>query len=57
MVKVVDGRAANGHFWVFIGALTDVDYTVRVTDMQTGRTNVYRGRQGILASTADLLTF
>ncbi|MEO8432045.1 MAG: hypothetical protein ABI592_11095 [Acidobacteriota bacterium] len=57
VVKVVDGRASNGHFWVFIGALTDVGYTVRVTDMQTGRTNVYRGRQGVLASVADLLTF
>jgi hypothetical protein len=31
-VKVLDGRGLNGAFWVFIASLTDVEYTVRVTD-------------------------
>ena len=31
-VKVLDGRAINGRFWVYFGALTDVGYTLRVTD-------------------------
>ena len=36
MVKVLDGRAVNGHFWVFSGALSDVAYTITVTDTVTG---------------------
>ena len=26
VVKVLDGRGVNGHFWVYAGALSDVDY-------------------------------
>jgi hypothetical protein len=28
LVKVLDGRAINDRFWVFYGALSDVEYTV-----------------------------
>jgi len=35
-VKVLDGRAINGHFWILWGALSDVGYTIRVTDTETG---------------------
>ncbi|MEO8503894.1 MAG: hypothetical protein ABI609_08370 [Acidobacteriota bacterium] len=31
-MKVLDGRGVNGHFWVFIGALTNVAWHVSVTD-------------------------
>jgi hypothetical protein len=31
-VKVLDGRAINGHFWVFIASMTDVGFTMVVTD-------------------------
>lgn len=41
-VKIVDGRAANGRFWLFYGALTDVEYDLTVTDDATGVTRVYR---------------
>src|SRR6478672_9469966 len=34
VVKVVDGRAFNGFFWVFVGALSDVAYEIIVTDTQ-----------------------
>jgi hypothetical protein len=27
MVKAVDGRAVNGKFWFFYGALSNVQYT------------------------------
>ncbi|MEM8929965.1 MAG: hypothetical protein AAGE94_02255 [Acidobacteriota bacterium] len=37
-VKVLDGRVLNGHFWVFNGSLTNVEYTLTVTDTMTGRT-------------------
>jgi len=30
-VKVLDGSAINGHFWVFYGSLTDVQFTLNPT--------------------------
>ena len=56
-VKVVDGRAPNGHFWVFLGALSDVAHTVTVRDTQTGATKVYESPQGTLSSVADTAAF
>lgn len=41
VIKVVDGRAVNNHFWVFAGGLTNVDTTITVTDTQTGRVKTY----------------
>ena len=40
-VKVLDGCAINGHFWVFAGATTDVGYTLRVTNIATGVVREY----------------
>jgi hypothetical protein len=57
MVKVLDGRAINGKFWVFFGALSDVDYTLTVTDTQTGRQKTYHNPRGTLASRADTAAF
>ncbi|MDQ5858566.1 MAG: hypothetical protein M3542_09880 [Acidobacteriota bacterium] len=57
VVKVVDGRAFNGHFWVFYGALSDVEYTITVTDMTTGAARTYTNPQGRLASVADTAAF
>jgi hypothetical protein len=31
-LKLLDGRPVNGHFWVFIGALTNVAWRVHVVD-------------------------
>jgi hypothetical protein len=33
MVKVLNGCAINGHYWVFAGALTNQGYEILVTDM------------------------
>jgi len=55
--KVLDGTGVNGHFWVFWGSLTDVQYTVKVTDTVTGALKVYRGQQGVQSSGYDLLAF
>jgi CubicO group peptidase (beta-lactamase class C family) len=41
--KIVDGRAINGHHWLFAGALTDVEYTITVTDTSTGAVGWYQG--------------
>src|SRR5215470_16531105 len=57
VVKVVDGRAFNNHFWVFYGALSNVQYTITVTDTVTGAVKTYSNPQGSLASVADTLAF
>jgi hypothetical protein len=57
MIKVLDGRAINGRFWVFYGALSDVDYTLTVTDTQTGQQKTYHNPRGTLASRADTQAF
>ena len=41
MVKVVDGCALNGRYWVFGSAATDLKYAVVVTDMATGQAKRY----------------
>lgn len=42
-VKMTDGTAApGGSYWVFHSGLTDVDYTLTVTDQSTGAVRSYR---------------
>ena len=57
VVKVVDGRPANGKFWVFYGALSNVEYFVNVTDTQTGVTKTYSNPNGQQSSVADTAAF
>jgi hypothetical protein len=44
-LKMVDATGAGppfgGAFWFFYSSLTDVDYTLTVTDLQTGRVRTY----------------
>jgi hypothetical protein len=35
-VKVLDGRAVNGHFWVFAASMTDRPFTLTVVDTSNG---------------------
>jgi hypothetical protein len=53
VVKVLDGRSVNGKYWVFYGALTNVEYTITVKDNLTGVVRTYFNPQGRLASVAD----
>ena len=57
VVKVVDGTAVNGRFWVFSGALSDVAYTITVTDGLTGAVKTYENPSGSLSSLADTNAF
>ncbi len=57
VVKVLDGTAINGHYWVFYGSLSDVQFEVVVTDTVTGATKTYVNQQGNLFSIADTLAF
>ncbi|MEM7588004.1 MAG: hypothetical protein AAF560_31740 [Acidobacteriota bacterium] len=41
LVKVLDGCSINGHFWVFAAAATNVEYTLRVIDTETGAVQGY----------------
>jgi hypothetical protein len=57
MVKVLDGRGVNGKFWVFYGALSNVQYTIAVTDTETQTVKNYDNASGTLASVADTSAF
>ena len=41
LIKVLDGCAVNGHYWVFAAAAIDVEYSLRVTDLDTGEIRRY----------------
>lgn len=56
-VKVLDGSAVNGNYWMFYGAMTNVEFTLTVTDTRTGRSKVYFNPQGRLESVADTAAF
>ena len=53
----MDGTAFNGRFWVFSGALSDVEYTITVTDGLTGAVKTYQNPSGSLSSLADTSAF
>jgi hypothetical protein len=57
MVKVLDGRGVNGSYWVFYGALSDVEYTITVKNLATGAVKTYVNPQRNLASVADTSAF
>ena len=52
-VKVLDGRAINDRFWVLYGGLSDVEYTIEVTDTVTGTSKSYRNPRGSLCGGVD----
>ncbi|HEV2843450.1 MAG TPA: hypothetical protein VG477_01280 [Thermoanaerobaculia bacterium] len=57
VLKVLDGRPVNGHFWVYYGGLSDVAYTITIADLHTGAREVYRNRPGQLVSRSDTSAF
>ena len=57
IVKVLDGRPLNGHFWVFYGSLTNVEFTLQVTDSETGAVATYRNPPFQFASRGDTAAF
>jgi hypothetical protein len=48
MVKVLDGCAVNGKWWVFTAGLTDVHVILRVHDLTTGAERSYERPLGTL---------
>lgn len=53
VIKVLDGRPINGHWWVFFGALSNVEYRITVTDTMTGNVKTYINPAGTFASRGD----
>lgn len=56
-VKAIDARGLNGKFWLFYGALTDVQFDLRVTDTVTGVAKTYHNVQGNLCGRGDTAAF
>ena len=57
VIKVLDGRRSNGHWWVFYGALSNVAYTISVRDKATGAVKVYDNPAGTFGSVGDTRAF
>jgi hypothetical protein len=56
-LKVLDGRSLNGHFWVFFGGLTDVEFDLEVVDTASGQLRTYHHPRGAQSSRADVEAF
>jgi hypothetical protein len=54
IVKVLDGRAINGSFWVFYGALSNTEYSITVRDTTTGAQKTYINPLGSFGSLGDI---
>lgn len=47
VIKVLDGCAINGHYWVFAGGLTDVEVTLVVEDSVAGVSRTFENPLGL----------
>ena len=56
-VKVLDGRGVNGAFWVFFGALTDVEYWLTVEDTEGGGRRTYHNPPKTTCGQSDVAAF
>lgn len=56
-VKALDGRPVNGKYWLFYGALSNVEYWIVVTDVVTGDIKTYRNPPGTYCGTPDTDAF
>ncbi|MEM7048252.1 MAG: PKD domain-containing protein [Acidobacteriota bacterium] len=57
VVKMIDATSIDQGYWVFFGALSDLNYFVRVTDTVTQETKVYENQPGNFCGQADTSAF
>ena len=50
MIKIVDGCSLNNRYWVFLAALTNVEFHVTVYDTWTDTTKLYDNALGVSAA-------
>ncbi len=50
MAQVLDSCSVNDHYWVFAGSTTNVEYTLEVTDTETGQSREYTHPAGSAAT-------
>ncbi|MCY4019145.1 MAG: hypothetical protein OXG39_07030, partial [Chloroflexi bacterium] len=46
LIKVLDGCAVNGNYWLYGASTTDLGYVIRVVDTVTGDVREYRNDPG-----------
>lgn len=56
-VKVIDGTAVNGRYWFFYGGLTDLEFTLTVREISTGRRRTYSKPAGSACGGFDTEAF
>jgi len=56
-IKILDGTAVNGHQWIFVAGLTDLEYALTVTDTATGSARTYANPPRSMRSFADTSAF
>ncbi len=57
VVKTLDGRGVNGHYWVFFGGLSDVEYWVTVRDTAAGGRRTYHNPPAEICGQSDTKAF
>lgn len=55
--KVLDGRMLNGRYWLLYGGVSDVEYTLSVTDTVTGVSKLYQNESGSICGEVDTESF
>jgi hypothetical protein len=56
-LKMLDGRGVNGHSWLFSASLSNVSYSLTLTDVLTGDRRTYDNPAGELSSFTDIQSF
>ncbi len=56
-VKMLDGTGINGKYWFFYGGLTDLEYTLTVTEDETGIQKTYSKPAGSECGGSDTAAF
>ena len=57
LVRVLDGRAVNGYWWVQIAAVSQMATEITVSDTTTGQANTYSSDEGPFTPVADFEAF
>jgi len=57
MVRVADARPFDNNFHIYLGGLSDVEFTITVTDTVTGKTVEYKKAAGSLVGQVDRKSF